>query len=147
MKPLEGTLTVDPSIVAMHASAAKAKQTASELVDKLHKMDAEAERKRKQEEGDDGDDKSSSEKEKRVESDEEPAAKPNRFASMAASSGVARVGTDEILDTPKDKVMQPASWTVDTVDSDGMNSGDDSNIPTDIVRPFVESLASAYETP
>ena len=82
-----------------------------------------------------------------MEDDEEPAAKPNRFASMAASSGVVRVGTDEILDTPKDKVMQAASWTVETVDSDGMNSGDDSNIPTDVVRPFVESRASSTKLP
>ena len=147
MTPMEGTLKVDPGIIALHTSAPKAKKVVTELIERSNQMEAEAERKRKRDSGEQEDGESSAGATEIVESEEEATPAQNKFASAAASSGVPRAGDDEILDTPKDKVMQPASGTVDTIDSDGAISGDDDNVPTDIVRPYIESLASGTALP
>ena len=42
MTPMEGTLKVDPGIIALHTSAPKAKQVVTELIERSNQMEAEA---------------------------------------------------------------------------------------------------------
>ena len=130
---MEGTLKVDPGIIALHESAPKAKRVVTELIERSNQMEAEAERKRKRDSGEQEDDQSSVAATEVVESEEDVAPSKNKFAVAAASTGVPRAEGDETIDTPKDKAIQPASGTMDTIDSEGAVSGDDDNVPTDIV--------------
>ena len=110
-------------------------------------MEAEAERQRKKDNGEQYDDQASVTATEVVESEEDVAPARNKFAEAAALTGVSRAEGDEAVDTPKDKAIVPASGTMDTIDSDGAVSGDDDNVPTNIVRPYVESLASSTVLP